>query len=42
VQPNEGNGFTKDLLGLKPRMIERVYQMKEELRKTHDVEISCQ
>jgi hypothetical protein len=41
VKPNEANGFTKDLLGLKPRMIERVYQMKNELRKTHDIEISC-
>jgi len=40
VKPNEGNGFTRDLLGLKPRMIERVYEMKTELRKTHDIAIS--
>lgn len=41
IRPKEENGFTKELLGLKPRMIERVYQMKHELRKTHDIQISC-
>lgn len=42
IKPNESNGFTTELLGLKPRMIERVYEMKNELRKTHDIDISCQ
>lgn len=41
IKPNESNGFTRDLLGLKPRMIERVYEMKQQLRKTHDIDISC-
>jgi hypothetical protein len=41
VKPSDSNGFSRDLLGLKPRMIERVYEMKSELRKTHDIDISC-
>ena len=31
-----------ELLGLKPRMIRRAYQMAQENKRTHEYEISCQ
>jgi len=41
VKPSADNGHTKDLLGLKPRMIERIYAMKREMAKSHQIDVSC-
>ena len=41
VPPSAENGHSRALLGLKPRMIERVFEVAGELRSTHDVTLSC-
>ena len=39
--PSAENGQSRDLLGLKPRMIERVFELAADMRSTHDVSLSC-
>ena len=39
--PSADNGHSRELLGLKPRMIERVFDLAASMRDTHDVSLSC-
>lgn len=41
VKPSEKNNFSDELLGLKPRMIRRAFELAGERAKTHDFRFSA-
>src|SRR5262249_42201482 len=41
VKPSESNGMSDVNLGLKPRMIRYVYELKKQMRHTLKIKISC-
>ena len=41
LAPSSDNGHSRELLGLKPRMIERVYELAAEMAPSYDVVLSC-